>query len=618
MSGPVPGGQPTTAVRVRVMAAGRMAVVAAPGVLAFHLVFTLITGVLPVVGAWLTTLMLDSIVAKAGADVLLWLAVGLGGTSAATAVGPQVTRYLRAQLDREVGLVAQDRLFTAVEGFDGLRRFEDPRFLDRLRLAQQAGGATPGAVIDGALGIARAVLTISGFLGSLLLLSPLITVIVLAAGVPTVVAELRLSRRRARMLWDIGPVERKEIFYSRLLSSVEAAKEVRLFGIGAFLRDRMNAERRTANRAKQLVDRREAGIQAGAALLAAVVASSGLLWAIYQALDGRFSVGRVTLFAAAVAGVQGALISFAGDLARSHQALSIFDNYLAVLSADPDLPVADPPLALPELRSGIEFRDVWFRYADDHPWVLRGVNLRVPRGTSLALVGANGAGKSTLVKLLCRFYDPTRGTILWDGTDISKVDPAALRARICAVFQDYMQYDLTAAENIGVGDLDALRDRPRLTAAADLAGVHRKLAGLPRGYDTLLSRVFFMEADKDNPETGVVLSGGQWQRIALARAFLRDRRELMILDEPSAGLDASAEHRIHCSLRRHRAGRTSLLISHRLAAVREADHIAVLSEGRIVEQGNHAQLMAAGGEYAGLFTTQAAGYRDAIGAEALA
>ncbi|WP_279582148.1 ABC transporter ATP-binding protein [Fodinicola feengrottensis] len=240
---------------------------------------------------------------------------------------------------------------------------------------------------------------------------------------------------------------------------------------------------------------------------------------------------------------------------------------------------------------------------------MRGVNLFIPRGNSLALVGLNGAGKSTLVKLLCRFYDPVEGEIRWDGVDIREVDPAELRRRIGAVFQDYMHYDLTAAENIALGDLGALQDRPRLEAAARKAGIHQKLSELPHGYDTMLSRMFFTESDKDDPESGVVLSGGQQQRLALARAIVRDRCDLMILDEPAAGLDAEAEHEIHASLGAHRAGKTSLLISHRLGAVRDADHIVVLAGGAVAEQGDHATLLAAGGGYARLFTLQAAGYQ---------
>jgi len=251
---------------------------------------------------------------------------------------------------------------------------------------------------------------------------------------------------------------------------------------------------------------------------------------------------------------------------------------------------------------------VWFRYGADQPWVLRGVRLFIPAGEAVALVGHNGAGKSTLVKLLCRFYDPDRGRILWDGVDLRDVGPVDLRRRVTAVFQDYMTYDLSAAENIAVGDLSLAQDAPALAAAAERARVHDAIAALPKGYDTLLTRTFFDLTDKENPETGVLLSGGQWQRVALARAFLRGDRDLMILDEPSSGLDAEAEDEIHRSLRAHRRGHATLLVSHRLNAVREASHIVVLIDGLVAEQGSHDVLMARRGTYARLFATQARGF----------
>jgi ATP-binding cassette subfamily B protein len=603
---PPPARRRATAARVG--AAGSLAFRAAPGALLLYAAVTLGTGILPVVAAWLTKRLVDGLVRDAPTGTLVILGAALAGTGVVLGVVPQVGQYLQAQLDRGVGLLAQDRLFTAVGGFVGLARFENPRFLDRLRLAQQLAKTSAGQALSGMLGIGQAAITVTGFLGSLIVLNPAMAVLVLVAGVPTLAAEVTLSRRRARLLWTVGPVERREFFYSDLLSTVESAKEVRLFGIGGFLRRRMLAERRTANGAKQSMDRREVVVQGGLGLLAAGVSGGGLLWAIVAARAGTLSVGGVALFIAAVAGVQTAVAALAASVAHTHQAVLMLDHYIVVTTAGPDLPVPAAPRPLPPMRHGIELRDVWFRYSDEHPWVLRGVDLHIPSGAAVALVGLNGAGKSTLVKLLCRFYDPTRGTIRWDGVDIRDVDAAELRQRIGAVFQDYMHYDLTAAENIGLGDLDALHQPGRVEAAAARAGIHDKLAGLPHGYDTLLSRRFFLESDRDDPETGVVLSGGQWQRVALARAFLRDGRDLMILDEPSAGLDAQAEHEIHASLRRYRAGRTSLLISHRLGAVRDADLVIVLSEGRIVERGDHAALMAAGGAYARLFTLQAGAY----------
>ncbi|WP_165977156.1 ABC transporter ATP-binding protein [Nonomuraea diastatica] len=262
------------------------------------------------------------------------------------------------------------------------------------------------------------------------------------------------------------------------------------------------------------------------------------------------------------------------------------------------------------LRAGIELRDVWFRYGPGKPWVLRGVDPTIPAGHTVALVGLNGAGKSTLVTLLCRFCDPTSGSLSWDGADYRDLRADALRGRIATVFQDFMRYELTARENIALGDLPAMEDSSRLTAAAGAVRLHHTITSLPKGYDTLLTRTFLDQQDDDDPETGVLLSGGQWQRVAIARTLLRNRCDLMILDEPGSGLDAEAEHEIHQRLRELRQGRTSVLISHRLSAVREADAIVVLPQGRVVEQGSHDALMAAGGHYARLFHIQAGGYRS--------
>ncbi|TQM16164.1 ATP-binding cassette subfamily B protein [Pseudonocardia kunmingensis] len=582
---------------------------AAPGPLLGHLVATATSALAPVLVAWLTKNILDGVAAGAAFGDLVSGAVILAVTGAAVAVVPQVSRYLTGQIERASSLYSTDRLYRAVGRFIGLGRFEDPESLDRLRLADNSTRA-PAMVVNSGLQAVGGALTVTGFIATLVVVSPVMTAIVLASSIPVLVAELWLSHRRGAMEWQIGPAERREFFYSSLLTEVNAAKEVRLYGLSDFLRGRMLTERRVSDSARRAMDLRETWTQGGLSLLGAAVVGGGLIWAVRAATQGEISVGDVSLFVGGVMGVQGAVGGLISGFAEAHNQLLMFDHYRRIVESEPDLPIQARPRPAPALRQGIELRDVWFRYSDNHPWALRGISVHIPHGRAVGLVGRNGAGKSTLVKLLCRFYDPTRGAIHWDGIDLRELDPDTLRRRLAGVFQDYMEYDLTAAENIGIGDLDGLEDHNRIVAAARRAGIHDKLVKLPHGYHTLLSRLFMSEADKDDAETGVVVSGGQWQRLALARALFRDQPDLMILDEPSSGLDAEAEARVHEQIRQHRAGRTSLLISHRMSSIRDADHIVVLDEGALAEQGKHDDLMARDGIYAGLFRTQAAGYTD--------
>ena len=567
---------------------------------------TMVAALAPVAAVWLTKAVLDAI---ASGRSLVVAAAGLVTCGVVMAVATPITTYLAAELERHVTLRARSQLFDAVGSLNGLARLEDPAFHNQLRLAESSGTQVPGDAVSTLVTGTGALVTAGGLLTVLARISWPMTALVLAASVPAIAVELRMSRIRARMLYQVAPSERREIFYSQLLLDPQAAKELRLFGLTRFFGDRMQRERRNANAQHRGVDRRELRTQGLLALVAAAVSGAGLLWAVTRAADGRLSVGDVAVFIASVTSLQAATSAIVGMIARLHHDLVMFQHFLTIERAEPDIADPAPGRGLPPLRSAIELRDVWFRYAPDRPWVLRGVDLTIPAGAVVGLVGRNGAGKSTLVKLICRLYEPTRGTIRWDGLDLCDVPVADLRNRIGAVFQDFVAYDLSAAENIGIGDLAALGDSARIVAAAERAGVHDTVAALPGGYETFLSRIYVDDGQSD-PQSTTYLSGGQWQKLATARAFMRSQRDLLILDEPSSGLDAAAEYELNNRLRELRTGRASLLVSHRLGALRDADLIVTLDAGRIAEVGDHASLTRRNGIYAAMFRMQASGYQS--------
>ncbi|GAA2394989.1 multidrug ABC transporter permease [Catellatospora methionotrophica] len=579
---------------------------AASGSAAVQVLSALLAGVLPIGLAWLSKLVIDGI-AAGDRDLrrLLGLAVAMAVAGLLAAMIPYLMQYAAAQMGRAIVLVAQEALARSVKRLSGLARLEDPVFYDQLRMATQAGRGGPSTIFTALLAIGQGLVTTFGFLTALIVLNPWLMLLALIAAVPTILLQLDLSRRRTAMIWRLSRVERREMFYEGLLTRMDAAKEIRLFGLADFFILRMLRELMAIHREQRQMDRRELSSHGTMAVLGALVAGATIVWAVLSAGAGRLSVGDIAIVVAASGGVVGGLSGAIDRIGALHQALALFDHYRTVVAAPPDLSAPARTTAVEPLRHGIEFCDVWFRYSAEHPWVLNGVNLHIPAGKALGLVGLNGAGKSTLIKLLCRFYDPVRGSIRWDGVDIRDFPVEELRLRIGAVFQDFMTYDLSAAENIGLGDLAQLSDRRSIIAAATSADIHEVVDNLPKGYETLLSRTF---PDDDPNTAGVSLSGGQWQRIALARGFLRQNLDLLILDEPSSGLDAEAEYQIHRRLHTLRTGRTSVLISHRLNTIRDADSIAVIEGGRVVEQGNHDALIEGGGSYARLFMRQAQGY----------
>ncbi|HYF64921.1 MAG TPA: ABC transporter ATP-binding protein, partial [Herpetosiphonaceae bacterium] len=421
--------------------------------------------------------------------------------------------------------------------------------------------------------------------------------LLIGATLPLGWANLRLQRQS----WDTtvaqGPHTRAMRYFTTLATTDTHAKEVRVLGLGRYLEERywraFEALRGETSRRR----RRQAPGPLAAAALFAASAILAFWWVVANAMRGHATPGDVVLVLQTLAAAQTYLGGLAGTAALLRGHLLFFDKLFAFLGyqspmrVEPEARAANFPL-----RQGIDFSDVGYRYANGGP-ALEAVSFRIRPGECVALVGENGAGKTTLVKLLCRLYDPTAGAIAVDGADLRTLDLERWRAAIGAVFQDFGRYQLTVAENIALGRLDALAAPELIERAAAQAGFAEHAARLAGGYATQLGGQF----------GGVDLSGGQWQALGIARALLRDAA-ILILDEPTAALDPRAEHALFERFRRLAAGKTTLVVTHRLASVALADRILVLKRGRLVEQGSHRELMALDGEYAALYRLQADQY----------
>ncbi|MEM8534968.1 MAG: ABC transporter ATP-binding protein [Chloroflexota bacterium] len=512
-----------------------------------------------------------------------------------------INNYLNAELSRQLTVILPTRIYKKLNSFAGIAYFETPDFHDVLRLSQEGAQHGTLTLVSTLTHLIQGIITLIIFLGVLLTLGWVVALLVALVAIPQLIVQLRFGGQRFNLAYELSPDERRSFYYSFILSRPEMTKEIRLFGLGDHLIDRLVQTYHKVNHAKRKQDVRELRWETGLELLAVMVSSGAFLFIVMWAFQGRLTIGDVTLYNNAITSVQGALYSLVFGISQLHMHALFFSHYQRLMSLPQPIPITHAPVSTPPLRRGIEFHNVSFRYTDKHPWVLQNIDLHIPAGKSIALVGINGAGKSTMVKLLTRLYDPTEGYITWDGIDIREFCPSALRQRIGAIFQDFMRYELTVHENIGFGNLDKMDDRNWVQHAAKQANVHTDITKLPHGYDTELSRMF-AEMDK-----GIDLSGGQWQKVATARMFTRDA-DLLILDEPTAALDAESEYDTYHHFTELVENRTSVLISHRFSTVRMADMIAVIEHGRITEYGSHEVLMLANGTYARLYKMQAENY----------
>jgi ATP-binding cassette subfamily B protein len=480
-----------------------------------------------------------------------------------------------------------------------LEDFEDPELQDRLdRARRQTMGRMN--LLSQLFGQVQDAVTVASFIAGLVVFAPWLIVLLGVALIPAFVGESHFNALNYKLNFQWTP-ERRQLEYLRQMgASVETAKEVKIFNLHRYFIARyqaLSAQFLIANRS--LARRR--------ALWGTLLAAFGTFgyylaygYIAWRTVRGDFSIGDLTFLAGSFRRLrqllEGLLVGFSQV---AGQALYLDDLY-SFFEIEPEIRSKPGAIAIPRpIARGFVFEGVGFRYPEAERWALRGLDFELRADEVLALVGENGAGKTTLVKLLARLYDPDEGRILLDGRDLRDYDLDDLRANIGVIFQDFVRYHLTAAENIGVGQIDAMDDRKRVEEAARRAFADEVVAGLPNGYDQVIGRRF---------RTGVDLSGGQWQKIAIARAYMRNA-QVMILDEPTAALDARSEFEVFQRFKELSHGRTAVLISHRFSSVRMADRILVLNEGRLEASGTHGELLAQGGRYAELFELQAAGYR---------
>ncbi len=568
---------------------------------------TLAAGVLPAGIAYVGALIVDAVVAAIAAHqetsvadlstVLGYVAVEgvLVAAVAASQRGLSTCQsLLRAQLGQRVNEMILEKALTLE-----LRHFEDSEFYDKLTRARREASSRPLSLVMRSFGLVQNGIAIVSFAALLAQFSPWAVFVLVLAGLPSFIAETKFSGEAFRLFRWRSPETRMQMYLETVIAREDHAKEVKLFELGPLLLDRYRAIfRKVFKEDRALTIRRDTwGFFLGLISTAAFYAAYA--WIAMSAVRGQITLGQMTmyvlLFRQGQAAVSASLAAI-GGMYEDNLYLSTLYDYL-------DTPV-DAPLGTatrgPTPGDGVRFEGVSFTYPGSTEPAVSDVSFHLQPGRSLALVGENGSGKTTLIKLLTRLYVPSAGRILLDGLDLAEWNPSALRHRVGVIFQDFARYQLKVGENIGVGDVQHFDDEARWREAAALSMAAPFVEELPEGYQTQLGKWF-----KDGRE----LSGGQWQKIALARAFIREGADILVLDEPTAAMDARAEAQVFEQFRDLARERMVILISHRFSTVRMADEILVVQGGRVLEQGNHESLMQLDGHYAHLFSLQARGYR---------
>lgn len=568
---------------------------------------TPIAALMPAAQAWVGKLIIDNIlkVINTGVEpqvglqrVLPYVLLELGLVVLSSLVGQFRSlsdRVLQYKLTNHVNSLIMEKAISL-----DLQFFEDPQFYDNLQNARRQSDSSAISIVNAILQIIQQVITLASVLVLLVRFSPLLAIVVFVAAIPSFLSQSQYAEMAFRAVTRRAKEARLLNYLEQLLTGNDTFKEVKMFGLGKPLLERYRQLFINFFNEDIAIARKKSLAGLGWGLLSSLAYYGSYVWVILRTIAGAATLGDMTMFLSIFRQSQQSITSLLGNFNNLYESNLYLDNLLDYLKITPVLGNPKDGLMAPSpIEQGIRFQNVSFKYPGSDVFVLKNINLFIPPGESIALVGLNGAGKTTLVKLLTRLYDPTEGEILLDGHDLREYDLASLHQRFGVIFQDFVRYQFSVRENIGFGQVDELENLEKIKDAAERGGADQVIEGMPNGYETILGRRW---------EKGLELSGGQWQKIALARAFMRNA-EALILDEPTSALDAEAEYEIFKRFRELMSGRIAVLISHRFSTVRMADRIVVLSDGRIVELGSHAELMARGGPYSRLFELQAEGYR---------
>jgi ATP-binding cassette subfamily B protein len=564
---------------------------------------TIVAGILPAAIAWVGQLIVDGVVtAMAEASPDPWPVLRLVGLEAVIVVllaGSQrglsaSQSLLRALLGQRVNVMILEKALTLQ-----LTNFEDSEFYDKLTQARREASSRPLSLVNRTFGLVQNTISLTSYAVLLFAFSPWAVVILLGAGLPSFFAEAKFSGDAFRLFRWRSPDTRMQMYLETVIAREDGVKEVKLFQLGPKLLQRYrDIFNKLFVEDRRLTIRRDSwGFVLG--LVSTAAFYGAYAWIVMATVYSRITLGAMTMYLVLFRQGQAAVAAILSAISGMYEDNLYLSNLYDYLGQE--VPVREGKhVEGPDPSRGLEFENVSFAYPGAIGNALSNINLQIRRGESLALVGENGSGKTTLIKLLTRLYEPTGGRIMLEGLDLREWDVEALRERIGVIFQDFGRYQFTVGENIGAGDVRHMDDADRQASAAETGMAAPFIESMPEGYETQLGRWF---------KGGRELSGGQWQKIALSRAFMRSEADILVLDEPTAAMDAASEAAVFELFREKSHDKMTILISHRFSTVRAADQIVVIHDGRIVERGTHETLLAEKGTYAQLFELQAKGYQ---------